>query len=87
MVAQTQRSQIRQAAIARAQDDMTPLVKQMLNGDWSDLGEDGPWPCGSATSFLTQKKAQMDTLCGEVRPDQKNNSVQKDEEKVLGGEG
>jgi hypothetical protein len=87
MMSQTQGSQIRQPAIARAQDDMTPLVKEMFNGDWTGLGEDGPWPCGCATSFLRQKKAQMDTLCGKVQPDPKKDSVQKDEENVSGGEG
>jgi hypothetical protein len=84
---QTPRSQIRQTFIVPAEDAITPLVKQMLNGDLPELGEEGPWPCGCATSFLRQKKAQMDTLCGKDQPDPKKDSVQKDEENVMGGKG
>ena len=41
---------------------------------------------GCATSFLTQKNNEIGAVCGAVPADPKEEYVQKDEEKELGGE-
>jgi len=45
-----------------------------------------PGKQGCATSFLTQKRGEMDKACGGVGAEQKEEYVQPDAEKESGGE-
>jgi hypothetical protein len=42
---------------------------------------------GCATSFLMEKRGEIGEVCGDVRPDPKEEYVQPEKEKEAGGEG
>jgi len=62
-----------------------PLISDPVNSEKSS-GPPTTAASGCATSFLTQKNNEIGAVCGAVEANPKEEYVQKDEEKELGGE-
>jgi hypothetical protein len=52
-----------------------------------DPARSDPNTQGCATSFLMEKRGEIGEVCGDVRPDPKEEYVQPEKEKEAGGEG
>jgi hypothetical protein len=62
-----------------------PLITDLIDLETSS-GPPTAEASGCATSFLTQKNNEIGAVCGAVEANPKEEYVQKDEEKELGGE-